>query len=417
MQHTRIQQVRMTGTGTSGSTTISEVDTSKVLIFWHVGFSSSPATFTPNEHTVRVYLASSTSVAWARNSADGGETVYVTAFIVELGDDATVWSGNSTLTSVSSLAVTFGGTVDLTEAFCTHSHETASSATGSEEGVPSQALVSSRFTSTTQITLQKQSTTGNATVSWWVVESATLSVQSGSLTVSSTSGNTTTISAVTLATTFLLGSHDSLEPSYINDEGAVYADLQNTTTVRGRVGFNPDSNTSSYRFFVVSDSAQAVQTFGSSVSNASSGNDSPSAVDLDNAVVIRTNTTGGCNTSSYQAGFADTRFLEMWFASTTSLSWRRGSAVSDTNLYRQAVELDPQVATWEVEGYQWVNDDGDEDESTFAAAQDTALTGLTKETNIRLRVLLNVTGDPGAVQITLREKLQGDDDSLKRTIE
>lgn len=334
MQITSLQEVRFTGTGTSGNTTITSVTVGNTFLVVSYSFSSSPTTFTPDQHYPEVWLSDSTTLNWQRDDDTDGTTIQLTVYVVEVSS-ATVQSGQTTVTGTSNTGSVTA--VDLADTFLVGTFRTTSSATGSAEGEPDEAITSWRFTSTTVVTCAKQGTGSTSVVRWYAVESTDLTVQSGTLNVNSTSGVTDTITGVTLADTFLVGSHDSNEPSYINDEGVIYCDLSSTTTVRGRVGFG--SATNNYRYFVVERSTQSVQTFGNSVANASSGSDTVTAIDQSLTIVVRTVLTGGCNTDSYQSGFADTRFLEHWFSNTTTMNWRRGSAVSDTNLYRQAVEF------------------------------------------------------------------------------
>lgn len=61
-------------------------------------------------------------------------------------------------------------------------------------------------------------------------------------------------------------------------------------------------------------------------------------------------------------------------------------------------------AVLEQEGYRWRNDDGSESTATWAANQDTALTGPIGAK--RLRALVNATGDPASTQYQLEWRLQ-----------
>ena len=59
------------------------------------------------------------------------------------------------------------------------------------------------------------------------------------------------------------------------------------------------------------------------------------------------------------------------------------------------------------EGYRWRNDDGTQSTATWRQVQDTADT-VTRLTNIRLRLVLNATGDPINQTFTLQYKQVGD---------
>ena len=59
------------------------------------------------------------------------------------------------------------------------------------------------------------------------------------------------------------------------------------------------------------------------------------------------------------------------------------------------------------EGFRWRNDDGDEDGATWLAAQDTDA-ALDVDGTVRLRMLLDATGDPASSPYALYHKKVGD---------
>lgn len=61
----------------------------------------------------------------------------------------------------------------------------------------------------------------------------------------------------------------------------------------------------------------------------------------------------------------------------------------------------------EQEGFRWRNDDGSESAATWAAAQDNNVS-VAALTNIRLRVLINATGNPDTTPYQLEYRKQGD---------
>jgi hypothetical protein len=77
--------------------------------------------------------------------------------------------------------------------------------------------------------------------------------------------------------------------------------------------------------------------------------------------------------------------------------------------------LATELATLEQEGYRWRNDDGSESGASWRQSQDTSDT-VAKNTNIRLRALLNATGDPAAATYQLEYKESGDPDAEYRAI-
>jgi hypothetical protein len=71
----------------------------------------------------------------------------------------------------------------------------------------------------------------------------------------------------------------------------------------------------------------------------------------------------------------------------------------------------PTVVVLEQEGFRFRNDDGSEAAATWRQAQDVA-DSIAKETNVRLRVIVNETGgsDPASQQYGLEYRKQGDTD-------
>jgi hypothetical protein len=61
---------------------------------------------------------------------------------------------------------------------------------------------------------------------------------------------------------------------------------------------------------------------------------------------------------------------------------------------------------FEQEGFRWRNDDGDETSATWAGAQDANIS-VTVETPIRLRVLINGSGNPDPAQFRLEYREVG----------
>jgi len=79
-------------------------------------------------------------------------------------------------------------------------------------------------------------------------------------------------------------------------------------------------------------------------------------------------------------------------------------------MYINEVEIYGDAAggvTLEQEGFRWRNDDGSESAATWKENQDVDAT-ISKETNVRLRFLLNATGDPDSTQYKLQYKKTSD---------
>lgn len=65
-------------------------------------------------------------------------------------------------------------------------------------------------------------------------------------------------------------------------------------------------------------------------------------------------------------------------------------------------------ATIDQEGFRFRNDDDNEADATWKEDQDTVVSSLAKDTNVRLRMLLNATGDPATHQFKLQYRQKGD---------
>lgn len=96
------------------------------------------------------------------------------------------------------------------------------------------------------------------------------------------------------------------------------------------------------------------------------------------------------------------------YTGTWSASFNRGCGMVMT------FAVIPPVS-YEQEGYRFRNDDGSESTATWKAAQDTDIT-LSKDVPARLRMLVDVTGAPGAVTRTLQYRRVGDADTEWETV-
>lgn len=72
--------------------------------------------------------------------------------------------------------------------------------------------------------------------------------------------------------------------------------------------------------------------------------------------------------------------------------------------------IDPMIDYYQ-EGFRWRNDDGDETGASWKETQDINTT-IATGTNLRLRVLVDLTGDPGSEGMTLQYRKSGDSDLL-----
>jgi len=97
-------------------------------------------------------------------------------------------------------------------------------------------------------------------------------------------------------------------------------------------------------------------------------------------------------------GFADAE--QATAGATGTATWSGGAS---EEYVAATIALRPITVTYEQEGYRFRNDDGSESGATWKAAQDVAAE-TPKNTNIRIRVLSNATGDGAAATATLQFK-------------
>jgi len=102
----------------------------------------------------------------------------------------------------------------------------------------------------------------------------------------------------------------------------------------------------------------------------------------------------------------------VWNGSEWVYTYTDDTALADGAILSFGVDPDAEggAATIDQEGFRWRNDNGSESTATWAAAQDVDVT-KGKETTIRLRVLLDVTGIVTSEQFQLEFKKNGDADS------
>lgn len=95
--------------------------------------------------------------------------------------------------------------------------------------------------------------------------------------------------------------------------------------------------------------------------------------------------------------------------------WQGSSTVLRTGRERTFVAIRELSTAWEQEGYRFRNDDGSESAATWRQLQDIVDT-VDKLENIRLRVLLDATGDPPTVTRTLQYKRDDEADAEYRDV-
>lgn len=98
-----------------------------------------------------------------------------------------------------------------------------------------------------------------------------------------------------------------------------------------------------------------------------------------------------------------------------AIFWKGNNTDTRTMHERTLIAVRELSSAFEQEGYRWRNDDGSESAATFRQLQDVVDT-VDKNENIRLRTLLDATGDPPTLTRTLQVKRDDEPDSEYRIV-
>ena len=139
--------------------------------------------------------------------------------------------------------------------------------------------------------------------------------------------------------------------------------------------------------------------------------------ETDEGCVVAIRGTGNATTHTWQSDLTE-QTDQLDASSGSSLADRlsttsgnvnvEGTAASQNRGAQAVATFAPSTGvTYEQEGFRWRNDDGSESAATWRQAQDVDDT-IAKETNIRLRVLSDATGNPDTDTATIQYKLDTD---------
>ena len=92
-----------------------------------------------------------------------------------------------------------------------------------------------------------------------------------------------------------------------------------------------------------------------------------------------------------------------------------GIVVPKSQVLDGILRLLPPPSSLAQEGYRWRNDDGSEAAATFRQLQDVD-DSIAKEINVRLRALIDATGDPASEQYQIEYKEDADPDVEYRKV-
>lgn len=226
-------EISILGTATSGTGSITKGQTVAKCVPFTT--SSCPRTTSERFDTrlVRVTI-SGTTVTATRATGMNGADLKIIVYVVEFTSECTVQTGEVLLTGVASNTGSPGANfTSLTRTFMYFGY----TRTGSDDDF-SDSMVRGQITDTSTLTFTRADGVGNVVVRWYSVEcdSTQFDVQRGSFQIagSNNSANSAAITAVTLARTMLITSHDTDEKQDDPESGSITTDMVDTTHIRAR---------------------------------------------------------------------------------------------------------------------------------------------------------------------------------------
>jgi hypothetical protein len=142
--------------------------------------------------------------------------------------------------------------------------------------------------------------------------------------------------------------------------------------------------------------------------------------DVNDEVVVFGGMTGQTYASGVATGYtqhANTSYNDTWGYKIVAATGTQSATAALELTHDWAITLATfkdvtGAATLDQEGFRFRNDDGDENAATWKEAQDTNLTAPL-DTNLRVRFIVDGTGDPTATQYQLEAKLSTESDYWK----
>jgi hypothetical protein len=119
--------------------------------------------------------------------------------------------------------------------------------------------------------------------------------------------------------------------------------------------------------------------------------------------------------NTYHLAFCGGRVTVGGATDDLEIFWQGASTSARTGRNRTFIAIREGGASFEQEGYRWRNDDDNEADATFRQLQDVVDT-VGKTTNIRLRTLIDATGDPATSTRTVQYKRDDEPDSEYRDV-
>lgn len=216
------------------------------------------------------------------------------------------------------------------------------------------------FSSTTQLTAEREDTAGGVTCVGWVVSTSTgaFSVQTVDVDAETGAIADLTLSAVTMAEVMTFFSYQVTEVADDSDQGAVTGELTSTTNYRLERVAASTTNFSGTAFVVEMDDASSVQRveFSFDFGTGTTVNETISAVDLDRSMAHGSQGTGGfgCTTGRSNAtagtGLSSNHAEFRLTTSTNAQGQVRTVTINTTTQPVEVVEFELAVAPPDVDG-------------------------------------------------------------------
>lgn len=178
-----------------------------------------------------------------------------------------------------------------------------------------------------------------------------------------------------------------------------WANREVVTGIADSSGGNPSSVTTSATSSLAS-ATYLILAFGSVKTNANSD-----TADAFSGISGITDITGATATGYKCANGFGVHTATLSGTQTLTMT---PDSTDDQTLFVGLVIVPSAAATTELQATRWFDDDGSESAATALAAQNVAITGRASETNTRLRVQIQTTGDVASGDFTLQYRKVGD---------
>jgi len=309
--------ISFTAADSTKTATITAITTSKSCLFFTL---SGNASSESRDNIVRSNITNSTTLTFVRNAASS--TVQVEWFIVEFSSGVAAQQGYQaavgTTTNVTITALT------VAKSWSMFSQENDSY--GFDDTMPTSHII----TSSTNLRLQRSGTVTTCNANWQVIEYDNASVQqvSKALAAGDTT-NTSTITAVTTAKTFLCFSYQATSSTAsCEPRNSWICDLTNTTTMTYDRNTGNQAHTTQSYVVSISDNIAVQRARKALAAGVSSGTATITAVTLSKTHVHSLNFEGMMLTD-YNGGDEyemDMAGIKIKFNSTTQLSFARNAS-------------------------------------------------------------------------------------------